>query len=62
MQRQGLGRSLDDFLEVWGRYQEAVLKLWDEQVGHFRTPIILWSSHLTNPLIIEKYLDKRRFV
>ncbi|XP_075225458.1 beta-hexosaminidase 2 [Lycorma delicatula] len=62
MQKQGLGRSVTDFLEVWGQYQETVLKLWDEQVGHDRTPIMLWSSHLTDPLIIERYLDKDRYI
>lgn len=60
MEKQGLGRSEKDFIHVWGKYQEALLKLWDEQVGHVRTPIILWSSRLTDPAIIEKYLDKDR--
>lgn len=53
-------RDTSDFLQLWGEYQKAVLSLWDEQVGHTKTPIVLWSSHLTSPSIIEKYLDKDR--
>uniref|UniRef100_A0A1B6ED71 Beta-hexosaminidase n=1 Tax=Clastoptera arizonana TaxID=38151 RepID=A0A1B6ED71_9HEMI len=57
-----MGRENKDFIKIWGEYQQIVLKLWDELVSHSNTPIILWSSHLTLPSVIEEYLQKDRYV
>nr|CAD7430399.1 unnamed protein product [Timema monikensis] len=58
MQSRGLGRSQADFLQVWGEYQETALKILDKSAGHSNTPVILWSSQLTQPGVIENYLSK----
>nr|AJO25048.1 beta-N-acetylhexosaminidase [Nilaparvata lugens] len=62
MQTQSLGRTKLDFIKAWAYYQQQLLRVWDAQVGHSKTPIILWSSHLTDPAIIQRYLDKDRYV
>ncbi|CAG2062539.1 unnamed protein product [Timema podura] len=62
MQSRGLGRSQADFLQVWGEYQETALKILDKSAGHSNTPVILWSSQLTQPGVIENYLSKDRYV
>lgn len=62
MDSRGMGRSTSDFLQVWAEYQKTALNIWDEEVGHAKSQILLWSSHLTSPGIIEKYLEKDRYV
>nr|CAD7193750.1 unnamed protein product [Timema douglasi] len=62
MQSRGLGRTQADFLQVWGEYQETALNILDKSAGHSNTPVILWSSQLTQPGVIENYLSKDRYV
>lgn len=62
MDSRGMGRSSSDFLQVWAEYQKTSLSIWDEEIGHSKSQILLWSSHLTLPDVIEKYLDKDRYV
>lgn len=51
----------DSYFELWSEFQSKALKTYDNEVGNSKTDIIVWSSGLTNPKIIEKYLDKNRF-
>lgn len=60
MKKNGWGISVDDYLKLWGYFQERALQEFDAVVGDSTTPIILWSSDLTEPEIIEKYLNKNR--
>jgi len=60
MATRGQGRTQDDFLQLWADYQSTALRTLDEEVGNSNTPIILWSSHLTEPDIIETFLSKDR--
>jgi len=60
MAARGQGRTQDDFLQLWADYQSTALRTLDEEVGNSNTPIILWSSHLTQPDIIETFLSKDR--
>lgn len=60
MAGQGWGTSLDDFLKLWALFQERALAEFDKTVGDSKTPIVLWSSDLTEPEVIEKFLDKSR--
>lgn len=68
---RGHGRETVDFLQLWAEYQSASLKLWDEITGNTPSsrvekeppnPAILWSSHLTDYNVIEKYLQKDRYI
>lgn len=60
MKSLGLGVTQEDFLTVWGEFHKKVLQVWDQTVGHNKSPVLLWTSHLTQPNIISKYLDKDR--
>lgn len=63
MESKGLGRTQADFLELWGEFQQKALKAFDEASNggtSKEVPIVFWSSHLTDPSVIEKYLSKDR--
>ncbi|XP_067000606.1 chitooligosaccharidolytic beta-N-acetylglucosaminidase isoform X2 [Anabrus simplex] len=62
MAAKGMDRSQESFIQLWAYFQSSVLDLVDEQRGHSNTPTILWSSHLTEPKHIEKYLNKDRYI
>lgn len=53
-------RTEDTFLGLWSEYQQKALNAYDRAVGHQNTSIIVWSSHLTNSSLIQKYLSKNR--
>lgn len=61
MEARGQGRTQADFLQLWADYQSTALRTLDEEVGNSNTPIILWSSHLTEPGVIESFLNKDRW-
>ncbi|XP_017780356.1 PREDICTED: chitooligosaccharidolytic beta-N-acetylglucosaminidase [Nicrophorus vespilloides] len=62
MKQQGKGQNKGDLLDLWGEFQENALAAYDSAVGNSDTKILLWSSELTNPEAIEKYLDKNRYI
>ncbi|KAL7287361.1 hypothetical protein TKK_0018478 [Trichogramma kaykai] len=67
MARMGLGREPSDFLEIWSQVHKRQLEMLNEDVAKVDEEeadgsVILWSSQLTQPETIERYLDKRRFV
>lgn len=53
-------RTTDTFLDLWSDYQSKALEAYDAVVGNSNTPIILWTSHLTQVEVIQKYLPKER--
>ncbi|KAJ3661457.1 hypothetical protein Zmor_005852 [Zophobas morio] len=55
-------RTTETFLDLWSDYQAQALEAFDSAVGNTNTPIILWTSHLTEVSVIEKYLSKTRYV
>ncbi|XP_061506877.1 chitooligosaccharidolytic beta-N-acetylglucosaminidase isoform X1 [Anopheles gambiae] len=68
-----LGRTEQDFLTMWSKFQKKVLNLWDNarrangsaysaSTNEHSSPVILWSSRLTDPLVIDKFLSKNRYV
>ncbi|XP_077285128.1 beta-hexosaminidase 2 isoform X2 [Arctopsyche grandis] len=61
LESRGMGREQADFIRLWAEYQATALRIYDEAAGT-PPPIILWSSHLTNPSIIENYLQKDRYI
>jgi hypothetical protein len=60
MAARGQGRTQEDFLQLWADYQSTALRTLDEEVGNSDTPIILWSSQLTQPDVIGTFLSKDR--
>lgn len=57
-------RSLTEsaYLDLWSEFHSKALNAYDKEVGHSDSDIIIWSSGLTEPNIIEKHLDKSRYI
>uniref|UniRef100_A0A1A9VDI0 Beta-hexosaminidase n=1 Tax=Glossina austeni TaxID=7395 RepID=A0A1A9VDI0_GLOAU len=51
-----------DFMDLWGYFQMKAMRTVDTVAKHKQVPIILWTSHLTNPAHISKYLNKDRYI
>ncbi|KAL1493405.1 hypothetical protein ABEB36_011466 [Hypothenemus hampei] len=54
-------RSEEAFLHLWGEFQSKALDAYDV-ASDSQKSIILWTSTLTDPKTIEKYLSKNRYV
>lgn len=69
LHKRGLNTSTPSFLKLWSEFHLKNLASWDEiksrrqsKEGQTLLPTIVWSSHLTDPEIIEQYLPKERFI
>ncbi|XP_058448990.1 chitooligosaccharidolytic beta-N-acetylglucosaminidase [Malaya genurostris] len=61
--KNGKGRETKDFLDLWAEFQNNVLQLWDRtRPNEIHSPTVLWSSHLTDPNVIEQYLSNDRYI
>lgn len=49
------------YFELWSEFQKKALDVYDNEVGNSHSDIIVWSSGLTEPRIVEKHLDKTRY-
>lgn len=56
-------QSLDEegFMDLWSQFHANSLSEYDKEANGVNSNIIVWSSGLTEPKIIEKYLDKNRY-
>ncbi|KAI9581619.1 hypothetical protein GQX74_012944 [Glossina fuscipes] len=59
----GMGWELktSDFIHLWGHFQMEAMRRVDYVTKQKQIPIILWTSKLTDPAHIEKYLNKKRY-
>uniref|UniRef100_A0A1A9UTR0 Beta-hexosaminidase n=1 Tax=Glossina austeni TaxID=7395 RepID=A0A1A9UTR0_GLOAU len=59
----GMGWELktSDFVHLWGHFQMEAMRRVDYVAKQKQVPIILWTSKLTDPAHIEKYLNKKRY-
>uniref|UniRef100_A0A182NN29 beta-N-acetylhexosaminidase n=1 Tax=Anopheles dirus TaxID=7168 RepID=A0A182NN29_9DIPT len=78
LKNQGRGQSETDFLHLWSEYQDKVLLLWDNatslavekctnetfepNLNQQSSPVILWSSRLTDPSVIRQFLSNKRYI
>ncbi|XP_034939291.1 chitooligosaccharidolytic beta-N-acetylglucosaminidase isoform X2 [Chelonus insularis] len=62
LKERGMGREMSDFLQLWGEFHTKQIEILDEIKEGKKDYAILWSSALTAPDEIEKYLDKNRFI
>ncbi|XP_058121691.1 chitooligosaccharidolytic beta-N-acetylglucosaminidase [Anopheles coustani] len=71
MRDRGIGQTDNGFLELWNEFQNKSLQLWDNarfqsnpntKENFIPAPVILWSSQLTEPSVIQRFLDKSRYV
>uniref|UniRef100_A0A182VPZ9 Beta-hexosaminidase n=1 Tax=Anopheles minimus TaxID=112268 RepID=A0A182VPZ9_9DIPT len=73
----GKSQSDMDFLFLWSEFQKNVLHLWDKAryLANSNTtgpskisentpesPVIVWSSRLTDPSVIQNFLSSKRYV
>lgn len=61
MLKQGWQLKEEDFMKLWGHFQDNALERLDKVIGK-KVPIIMWTSHLTDVPYVEKYLDKERYI
>ncbi|CAG9855881.1 unnamed protein product [Phyllotreta striolata] len=50
------------YLDLWGRFQRKNLQAYDTAVGHKSSMVVVWTSHLTQPEVIQEYLPNDRYV
>lgn len=62
MKKRGMGQNLDNFLQLWSEFHANQTKILDRVKTVKQDNLLLWSSALTAPDVIEKYVDKSRFV
>ncbi|KAH8398294.1 hypothetical protein KR215_002721, partial [Drosophila sulfurigaster] len=64
MTKQGWNLNEADFMRLWGHYQTEALKRWDNvtSTAAAPTPIVLWTSTLTEEPYIDDYLDPQRYI
>lgn len=62
MESRGMGRRNEDFLQLWAEFHATQARVLNEVKGGRNDSTILWSSALTSPDVIERYLDKTTFV
>ncbi|EDV95872.1 chitooligosaccharidolytic beta-N-acetylglucosaminidase [Drosophila grimshawi] len=62
MLKRGWGLTEADFMRLWGHYQEEALKRVDRVANTTNTPVIMWTSKLTNAPYIDDYLDPSRYI
>lgn len=60
MKSHNISNNREGFLGLWSYFHNKSVEMLDNVVGNNETTIILWSSDLTSPNHIEKYLDKNR--
>lgn len=61
MKDHGWNLKNDDFMKLWGHFQDNALARLDKVVQR-KIPIIMWTSHLTDVPYVDKYLDKDRYI
>lgn len=61
MQANNQSLTENAYLNLWSKFHSRSLNVYDNEVGDSNSDIILWSSGLTEPKIIEKHLDKKRY-
>lgn len=62
MTQRGWGLTEADFMRLWGHFQSEALKRVDRVANGTHTPIILWTSRLTDEPFIDEYLDAQRYI
>lgn len=62
MAERGMGREYKDFLQLWADFHREQLNILNDLQRNKDQTIILWSSHLTVPGVVEKYFNMNNFV
>lgn len=62
MTTKGWGHLAEqDFMKLWGHFQDNALERVD-RVSKEKTPVIMWTSRLTDAPYVQQYLDVKRYI
>lgn len=61
MTKKGWGHEEIDYIKLWGHFQKNALERVDK-VTKKRTPVVMWTSRLTDVPYVEEYLDNSRYI
>lgn len=61
MKEKGWGLTENDFMKLWGHFQDNALARVDK-IAKRKIPIIMWTSRLTDVPYVDTYLDKSRYI
>ncbi|VEN48588.1 unnamed protein product [Callosobruchus maculatus] len=59
---RGKPLTTETFLDLWGEFQRKALAAYDRAFEHEDTSIVVWTSHITQPEVIRKYLSNERYI
>lgn len=62
MEKKGIPRTHDGFIELWDRFQSRAYSLLVEANNKKELPIVLWTSGLTEKENVDKYLNTSRYI
>jgi len=62
MTNQGMGQTVDDYMQLWDMFQKRAYMKVVEANGGKEIPVVLWTSHLTEKGLVDKYLDKNKYI
>lgn len=62
MMTKNYKQDSEGFTKLWAEFHAKALNVWDKITGFRNDSIVLWSSDLTSPENIEKYLPKDRYI
>ncbi|XP_053606493.1 chitooligosaccharidolytic beta-N-acetylglucosaminidase [Plodia interpunctella] len=66
MANKGFAINQEGFMRLWAEFHAKALQIWDEELvasgSKANESVMIWSSDLTMPDRIQKYLNKNRFV
>jgi len=62
MMSQGKMRTEKDFMDLWKVFLDKTTEKFVEANNKRQMPLVLWSSHMTFPKYIGKYVDKSKYI
>ncbi|XP_034232030.1 chitooligosaccharidolytic beta-N-acetylglucosaminidase [Thrips palmi] len=60
--KQGANRTGDDFRKLWDHFQSRALQKLVEANNGKELPVVLWTSGLTAPGKVDRYLDPKKYI
>lgn len=61
MKEKGYSLSVNDFMKLWGHFQDNALARLEKYVKK-DTPLIMWTSKLTEIPFVDNYLNKDKYI
>ena len=62
MSAQGVSRTPDGFRTLWNHFQSRALQQLVSANNGTEMPVVLWTSGLTAPGKVDRYLDPKKYI